>query len=65
MYANDSSDSSLAQNSIDSIVCRSGCLIEILAYHMLQLAGHRIDADKLLVLDAVAEMQKVPTSCPT
>ena len=61
-YATNSSDSGQVQNSVDSIVCRSGCSIEILAYHMLQLVGHRIDADKLLVLDAVAEMRKVPTS---
>ena len=61
-YATDSSDSGRVQNSVDSIVYRSGCSIEILAYHMLQLAGHQIDADKLLVLDAVAEMRKVLTS---
>ena len=62
MYATDSSDFSQVQNSEDSIVCRSGCSIAILAYHMLQLAGHRIDADSLLVQDAVAEMRKVQTS---
>ena len=62
MYATDSSDFSQVQNSEDSIVCRSGCSIAILAYHMLQLAGHRIDADNLLGQGAVAEMRKVPTS---
>ena len=62
MYATDSSDFGQAQNSEGSTVCQSGCLIATLANHMLQLAGHRIDADSLLEQGAEAEMRKVPTS---
>ena len=62
MYATDSSDSSLAQNSIDFIVYLSGCSITKLAYHMFQLASHRIDAGNFLEQGAVAEMRKALTS---